>query len=40
MDKKSLKDRRAVKVTGAVVTVLALVTTLYSLGAPAIIIHK
>jgi hypothetical protein len=38
MDKKPLKDRRAVKVTSAVITVAALVTTLYSLGAPAIII--
>ncbi|GAA1627041.1 hypothetical protein GCM10009679_35100 [Saccharothrix algeriensis] len=37
---KSRKDRAAVKVTGAVLTVAAVLTTLYTLAAPAIIIKK
>ncbi len=34
--KKPLKDRAAVRVTGAVVTVAALLTTLYTVAAPMI----
>lgn len=34
--RKSRKDRAAVKVTGAVLTVAAVLTTLYTLAAPGI----
>ncbi|GAA1412672.1 hypothetical protein GCM10009662_55310 [Catellatospora coxensis] len=35
---KPLKDRAVVKVTGTVLIVAAVLTTLYALGAPAVII--